>query len=122
MPELPDVTLYVEALGARVVGTPLERLRVTSPFVMRSVDPPVSDLEGRHVTGLSRLGKRIVIALEGDRYVVIHLMVAGRLRWRAHGAKPPKGRGLAALDFPSGTVLLTEEGKKHRAGIWLVHG
>jgi formamidopyrimidine-DNA glycosylase len=122
MPELPDVTLYVDALAQRVLGTPLERLRVPSPFVMRSVDPPVSDVEGRRVTGVSRLGKRIVIALEGDRYVVIHLMVAGRLRWRARGAKPPKGRGLAALDFPSGTVLVTEEGKKHRAGIWLVRG
>ena len=122
MPELPDVTQYVEALAQRVLGAPLERLRVASPFVMRSVEPRVRDLEGRRVTGVSRLGKRIVLALEGERYAVIHLMVAGRLRWRARGAKPPKGRGLAALDFPSGTVLLTEEGKKHRAGIWLARG
>ena len=122
MPELPDITLYVEALEARVLGAPLERLRVVSPFAMRSVEPPISDVEARRVTRVSRLGKRVVLALEEERYVVIHLMVAGRLRWRARAAKPPKGRGLAALDFPSGTVLITEEGKKHRAGIWLARG
>ena len=122
MPELPDVTLYVESLAARVIGTPLERLRVASPFVLRSVEVPVGEVEGRRVTAVSRLGKRIVLALDGEWFVVIHLMVAGRLRWRPRGTKPPKGRGLAALDFPQGTVLFTEEGKKHRAGLWIVRG
>ena len=122
MPELPDVTIYVEALERRVLGAPLEALRIGSPFVLRSVDPAPSDLPGRLVIGVRRLGKRIVLALEPDLFVVIHLMIAGRLRWREHGAPVPRGRGLAALDFAAGTVLLTEEGKKHRAGLWLVRG
>ena len=122
MPELPDVTIYVEALERRVLGAPLEALRVGSPFVLRSVDPALSELPGRLVIRVRRLGKRIVLALEPDLFVVIHLMIAGRLRWREHGAAVPRGRGLAALDFAAGTVLLTEEGKKHRAGLWLVRG
>ena len=122
MPELPDVTIYVEALERRVLGAPLEALRVGSPFVLRSVDPAPSELPGRLVIRVRRLGKRIVLALEPDLFVVIHLMIAGRLRWREHGAAVPRGRGLAALDFAAGTVLLTEEGKKHRAGLWLVRG
>lgn len=122
MPELPDVTIYVEALEARVRGEVLRRLRVASPFVLRSVDPPVAEAEGRRVTGVRRLGKRIVIALEPDLFLVIHLMIAGRLRWRPPGTGLPKGRGLAALDFDPGTVLFTEEGKQHRAGLWLVRG
>jgi formamidopyrimidine-DNA glycosylase len=122
MPELPDVTVYVEALEARVLGQPLEQLRVGSPFVLRSVDPPVTDAAGRRVSSVCRLGKRIVLALEPDLFLILHLMIAGRLRWRLRGAVVPRGRGLAALDFPTGTVLFTEEGKKHRAGLWLVRG
>jgi len=115
MPELPDVELYVEALRARVVGTTLARVRIANPFVLRSVDPPIGDAEGRVVTGVSRLGKRIVIALEVDRFVVIHLMIAGRLRWRASSTKVPKKRGLAAFDFAPGMLLFTEEGSRRRA-------
>ena len=116
------MTVYVEALARRVVGAPLERLRVTSPFVLRTVEVPATELDGRMVTGVSRLGKRVVLALDGGLFVVIHLMVAGRLRWRPRGATPPRKRGLAAFDFPSGTLLLTEEGTKRRAGLWLVRG
>jgi formamidopyrimidine-DNA glycosylase len=122
MPELPDVTVYVEALERMATGRPLEHVRIGSPFVLRSVDPPVSDAEGRQVSSVRRLGKRIVLALDPDLFLVIHLMIAGRLRWRPTGAAVPRGRGLAALDFPTGTVLFTEEGKKHRAGLWLVRG
>jgi formamidopyrimidine-DNA glycosylase len=122
MPELPDLTVYLEALERRVVGAPLERVRIASPFVLRSVHPPIASVEGRRVTGVRRLGKRIVLALEGDLYLIIHLMIAGRLRWRPRGAKVPKKRGLAAFDFPSGTVLFTEEGSQKRAGLWLVRG
>jgi formamidopyrimidine-DNA glycosylase len=122
MPELPDVTIYVEALERHVLGSPLERIRVANPFVLRSVDPPVAAVEGRPVVAVRRLGKRIVLALEPDLFVVIHLMIAGRLRWRPHAAPIPKGRGLAALDFPAGTVLFTEEGRKRRAALWLVRG
>ena len=116
------MTVYVEALARRVVGAPLERLRVTNPFVLRTVEVPAAELDGRMVTGVSRLGKRVVLALDGGLFVVIHLMVAGRLRWRPRGATPPRKRGLAAFDFPSGTLLLTEEGTKRRAGLWLVRG
>ncbi len=122
MPELPDVELYVEALRARVVGSALDRIRIANPFVLRSVDPPASDADGRIVTGVSRLGKRIVIALEGERYVVIHLMIAGRLRWRPRGTKVPKKRGLASFEFPTGLMLFTEEGSQRRAALWYVQG
>ena len=122
MPELPDVTIYVESLERHVLGFPLEHLRVANPFVLRSVDPPVAAVEGRLVIAVRRLGKRIVLALEPDLFVVIHLMIAGRLRWRPRAAPVPKGRGLAALDFPAGTVLFTEEGRKRRAALWLVRG
>ena len=122
MPELPDVTIYVEALERRILGQPLDSLRIGSPFVLRSVDPAPAEVAGLRVLGVRRVGKRIVLALDADLFVVIHLMVAGRLRWRERGAALPRGRGLAALDFPVGTVLFTEEGKKHRAGLWLVRG
>jgi formamidopyrimidine-DNA glycosylase len=122
VPELPDITVYVEALERRILGAPLERLRVASPFVLRSVDPPPAELEGRTVTAVRRLGKRIILALDGDLFAVLHLMILGRLRWRPSGAAVPKGRGLAAFDFPAGTLLFTEEGKQHRAGLWLVRG
>ena len=122
MPELPDVVAYLTALEPRVLGQPLERLRLASPFVLRSVDPPVAEVEGRTVVGLRRLGKRIVLALEGELFVVIHLMIAGRLHWRPAGARPPGRVGLAALDFPGGTLTLTEAGTRRRASIHLARG
>ena len=122
MPELPDVVAYLTALGPRVVGQRLERIRLASPFVLRSVDPPPSAAAGRTVVGLRRLGKRIVLALEGEIFVVIHLMIAGRLHWRPAGARPPGRVGLAALDFPDGTLTLTEAGTRRRASIHLVRG
>lgn len=122
MPELPDVVVYCERLLALAGGTPLQRLRLASPWVLRSVDPPVGEVEGRVLTGVRRLGKRIVLQLEGGYSVVIHLMVAGRLRRRDPGAAIPKKRGLAAFDFSAHTFLLTEEGTHKRASIHLVRG
>jgi formamidopyrimidine-DNA glycosylase len=106
MPELPDVTVYVEALRARIIGARFERLRLVNPFVLRSVDPPIADVTGRAVTDVRRLGKRIVIALEDERFVVIHLMIAGRLHWKAAGARPPAKIGVAAFDFTSVKLVL----------------
>jgi formamidopyrimidine-DNA glycosylase len=105
-----------------VVGERLEQLRIASPFVLRSADPPVADLAGRAVTDLRRLGKRIVFALEAEYFVVLHLMIAGRLHWKAAGAPIPRRAGLAAFDFPNGTLLLTEAGTKHRASLYVVRG
>ncbi len=122
MPELPDVTVYVDALRRHVVGDVLERVRLASPFLLRSVAPPLSDFEGRVVTGARRIGKRVVLAFEGELFLVMHLMIAGRLRWRAKGAALPGRRGLAAFDFARGTVLFTEEGTKRRARLHAVHG
>jgi formamidopyrimidine-DNA glycosylase len=122
MPELPDVTIYLEALRPRVVGQALERVRLASPFVLRSVDPPLSALTGRRVADLQRLGKRIVLGFGDDLYAVIHLMIAGRLRWEKRGAKPPGKIGLAAFDFPTGTLLLTEASPKKRAALYVVRG
>ena len=122
MPELPDVTAYLTALEPRVVGQRLARIRLASPFVLRSVDPPVAEAEGRRVVGLRRVGKRIALELEGEIFVVIHLMIAGRLHWRPAGARPPGRVGLAALDFPDGTLTLTEAGTRRRAAIHLARG
>ena len=122
MPELPDVTVYAERLAALLSGEPLERLRIASPWVLRSVVPPPSAVEGRRLVGVSRIGKRIVLELEGEAFVVIHLMVAGRLRRRDPGAALPRKRALAAFDFPAATILLTEEGTRKRASIHLVAG
>jgi len=122
VPELPDVTVYVEALGARVAGARLERVRLASPFVVRSFDPPIAEANGRTVAGLRRVGKRIVIALEGDLFLSIHLMIAGRLHWKPPGTKVPGKLGLAALDFSTGTLTLTEAGTKKRAAIHLLKG
>ena len=122
MPELPDITLYIDALGARVLGQPLERLRIGNPFVVRTIAPAPDDLRGRRVVGLRRLGKRIVMALERDTFVVVHLMIAGRLRWKEPGAAIPGKVGLAAFDFASGTVVFTEAGSKRQASIHIVEG
>jgi formamidopyrimidine-DNA glycosylase len=122
MPELPDIALYLHALTPRILGARLERLRIASPFVLRSTDPAPAELEGRAVRALGRLGKRIVLELDGDIYAVLHLMIAGRLRWRARGAQIPGRAGLAAFDFPDGTLLFTEAGAKHRASLHLVRG
>ena len=122
MPELPDITVYIEALASRVVGQPLERMRIAKPFLLRSVDPPISAAEGKRVTGMRRMGKRIVLELEDDLFLVIHLMIAGRLRWVPAGGKVPGKIGLAAFDFPNGTLILTEAGSKRRASLWLVRG
>ncbi len=123
MPELPDITVYVESLAAKLRGDRLERIRVLNPFVLRTAQPPAADVEGRDVAGVERLGKRVVIALDGERFVVIHLMIAGRLKWLAAGAKPPAGRGaLATIAFGGGTLVLTEAGTKRRASIHLVSG
>src|SRR6266568_7631445 len=122
MPELPDITVYIEALESRVVGQPLERVRIAKPFLLRSVDPPMSAATGKRVTGIRRMGKRIVLELEDDLFLVIHLMIAGRLRWVPAGAKVPGKVGLAAFDFPNGTLILTEAGSKRRASLWLVRG
>lgn len=114
--------VYLEALERRVLGRRLEGLRVTSPFVLRTVDPPVSAVAGRRVTVLRRMGKRLVLGLDDDLFIVIHLMIAGRLRWAAAGAKAPGKIGLAALDFENGTLLLTEAGSKRRASLHVVAG
>ena len=122
MPELPDVVVYLEALQARIEGRVLEGVRLGSPFVLRSVAPPLSACSGRRVVGLRRLGKRIVIALDADLFLVIHLMVAGRLRWKKSQAKIPGKLGLAAFDFESGTLLLTEAGSRKRASLHVAAG
>ena len=122
MPELPDVVVYLEALERRVLGRRLEGVRLASPFVLRSVDPPVSALAGRRVLSLHRMGKRLVLGVEDELFIVIHLMIAGRLRWAAAGAKAPGKIGLAAFDFEDGTLLLTEAGSKRRASLHVVAG
>ncbi len=110
MPELPDVTVYVEALQRRIIGQPLTHVRLASPFILRTVEPASSQLEGHKVTAIRRVGKRIVIALEGDLFIVIHLMIAGRFRWLPPGGKIPGKVGLAAFDFHNGTA---QAGKSH---------
>ena len=122
MPELPDITVYIEALESRVVGQTLDRVRIPKPFLLRSVDPPISAAQGKRVVGVRRMGKRIVLELEDDLFLVIHLMIAGRLRWVSAGGKVPGKIGLAAFDFPNGTLILTEAGSKRRASLWLVRG
>jgi formamidopyrimidine-DNA glycosylase len=122
MPELPDVTVYVELIAAKTVGRIIDRARIASPFVVRSVDPPVSAAEGKTVRDVRRIGKRIAIGLDDDIWIVIHLMIAGRFRWLIPGAKIPGRMGLAAFDFENGTLLLTEAGTQRRASITLVRG
>jgi len=122
MPELPDITIYLEALAPRIMGQPLERARVVSPSLLRTVDPPLAAAEGRRVVGLRRIGKRIVWEMEGDVFLVFHLMIAGRFKWRPEGTSPPAKVGLASFDFPTGTLLLTEASPKHRASLHVVEG
>jgi formamidopyrimidine-DNA glycosylase len=122
MPELPDITIYVEALELRILGKPLETIRITSPFLLRSFDPPVRAAEGKRVTGLRRIGKQIVWELEGELFLVFHLMIAGRFHWKARGAKAGGKMTLAAFDFPNGTLLMTEASTKKRASLTLVKG
>src|SRR6478752_1409866 len=123
MPELPDITIYMEQLERHIVGQALEKLEIAKPFVLRTFDPPVAEVVGTTVRGVRRLGKRIVLALDGERFIVIHLMIAGRLRWRAPAAKlPPKGSILAKLVFASGVLVLTEAGTARRASVHLVRG
>jgi len=122
MPELPDITMYLEALAPRIVGQPLERAKVVSPSLLRTVDPPLSGAEGRKVVGLRRIGKRIVWEMEGGLFLVFHLMIAGRFKWRPEGTKSPAKVGLASFDFPTGTLLLTEASPKHRASLHVVAG
>ncbi len=122
MPELPDITIYLEALQPRIVGQPLARVRIVSPSLLRTVDPPLSTAEGRKVVGLRRLGKRIVWEMDGDIFLVFHLMIAGRFKWRPEGAQSPAKVGLASFDFPTGTLLLTEASPKKRASLYVVGG
>jgi formamidopyrimidine-DNA glycosylase len=122
VPELPDVAVYVERLGALTVGRPLEGIRIASVFVLRSVSPSPRELAGATVERVERLGKRILIGLSGDRWIVIHLMIAGRLRWKKRGEKIPGKVGLAAFDFPDGSLIFTEASPKKRASLHLVAG
>lgn len=120
MPELPDITAYITALEARIVGQKLERVRLGSVFLLRSVDPPLSAAEGRAVRQLQRIGKRIAIGLDNQIWLVVHLMIAGRLHWKSAGAKLAGRSALAAFDFPNGTLVLTEAGSKRRASLYVV--
>jgi formamidopyrimidine-DNA glycosylase len=122
MPELPDILLYLHALAPRIVGQRLDRVRLESPFLLRSVDPPLAAIEGHTVTGLDRIGKRIVWAFDGDVFAVFHLMIAGRFRWRPSGARTPRKAGLAAFEFSTGTLVLTEAGSRRRSSLMLVRG
>jgi len=122
MPELPDISAYISALEPRVAGQQIARVRLASPFLLRTAQPPIATVEGRVVRGLRRIGKRIAIGVEGDLWLVLHLMIAGRLHWRPRGAKLAGRRSLAAFDFPSGSLVLTEAGTTHRASLHVLTG
>jgi formamidopyrimidine-DNA glycosylase len=122
VPELPDITIYLEALAPRIVGQALERARIVSPSLLRTVDPPLTAAEGRRVVALRRIGKRIVWEMEGKLFLVFHLMIAGRFKWRPEGTPAPAKVGLASFDFPTGTLLLTEASPKKRASLHVVDG
>ncbi len=122
MPELPDIVVYIEALEGRILGEPVQKVRLASPFLLRSVDPPVSAVVGKHVTKVRRIGKRIVLELEDDLFLVLHLMIAGRLHWREAGAALAGKQSLAAFDFPAGSLVLTEAGSKKRASLHVIRG
>lgn len=122
MPELPDIAAYLSALESRIVGQPIQQIRLASPFLLRTVEPPLTDVEGRVVRELRRIGKRIAMGVEGNLWLVVHLMIAGRLHWRPPGAKLGGRQSLAAIDFPSGSLVLTESGSKHRASLYVASG
>src|ERR1700742_676028 len=122
MPELPDISAYLSALQERIVGQPLERVRINSAFLLRTASPPIADAAGRVVTGLRRVGKRVAIGLDNDLWLVLHLMIAGRLHWRPRGAKLSGRNNLAAFDFPGGSLVLTEAGTKRRASLHVLNG
>jgi formamidopyrimidine-DNA glycosylase len=122
VPELPDITIYLEQLAPRVLGQPLMQAELLNPFVLRSVDPPIASLVGKCITGLERIGKRIVLAAEDELFLVVHLMIAGRLRWRAPGAKLPAGNRLAVFHFPTGVLVFTEAGTTRRASLHVIKG
>jgi formamidopyrimidine-DNA glycosylase len=122
MPELPEIVVYIEALRPRIVGQPLEKVRLASPSLLRTFDPPLSILNGRLVRDIRRIGKRIVLEFDDELFAVIHLMLTGRFRWKERGAAVPRKLGHAAFDFPTGTLLLTEAGTKKRASLHVVHG
>jgi len=122
MPELPDIAAYISALEPRIVGQPLVRVRLANVFLLRTVQPPIADVEGRTVRELRRIGKRIAMGMDGDLWLVLHLMIAGRLHWRATGAKLSGRQNLAAFDFPNGSLVLTEAGTKRRASLHVVSG
>jgi formamidopyrimidine-DNA glycosylase len=122
MPELPDIVAYIDALESRIVGQPIQEIRLASPFLLRTAEPPITEVQGRTVRELRRIGKRIAIGVDGDLWLVLHLMIAGRLHWRQREAKLAGRRNLAALDFPNGSLVLTEAGAKHRASLHLVRG
>src|SRR5580700_11240382 len=122
MPELPDIAAYITALETRIVGQSIERVRLTSPFLLRTVQPPLASVEGRAVRELRRIGKRIAISVDGDLWLVLHLMIAGRLHWRPPGAKLAGRQNLAAFDFPNGSLVLTEAGTKRRASLYVFEG
>ena len=122
MPELPDIAAYITALERRIVGQRIEHVRLASPFLLRTAQPPVADVEGRVVQELRRIGKRIAIGVEGDLWLVLHLMIAGRLHWRAPQAKLAGRKSLAAFDFPTGSLVLTEAGTRHRASLSVLAG
>src|SRR5271167_2866187 len=122
MPELPDIAAYITALEARILARPLERVRLASPFLLRTVQPPIAAVEGRTVRELRRIGKRIAIGVDGDLWLVLHLMIAGRLHWRPRGAKLSGRQNLAAFDFPNGSLTLTEAGTKRRASLHVLAG
>lgn len=122
MPELPDITVYLEALDARITRQTLEAVRIASPFLLRTFDPPVQSLAGKRVVEMKRLGKRIALGFEEDLWLVVHLMIAGRLHWKPARAKLPGKIGLAAFDFSNGTLILTEAGSKRRASLHVIAG
>jgi formamidopyrimidine-DNA glycosylase len=122
MPELPDIATYISALEPRILGQRIERVRMASPFLLRTVQPSVTDVEGSVVRELRRIGKRIAIGVEGERWLVLHLMIAGRLHWRQPGAKIGGRQNLAAFDFPNGSLVLTEAGSKRRVSLHIVQG